>query len=134
MLYMSSVWLSRVSLTGITSTLSPQEIEIVILLTGIDDLTSRARPLFVFSRGVVYVLYTFTSNFLPMLISVSRSVITSYFSVLQYASSVAFLVLTPQIFQLSVSSMLVFFPCVSLVRWCLCVWSSVCVLSVCVCV
>ena len=67
----------------------------MILLTGIDDLTSMARPLFVFSRGVVYVLYPFTVNFLPMLISVSCSVITSYFSVLQYGSSVAFLVLTP---------------------------------------
>ena len=108
----------------------------MILLTGIDDLTSMARPLFVFSRGAVYVLYPLTLNFLPILIRVSCSVMTSYFSVLQYASSVAFLVLTPQIFQLSVSSMLVFFPCVSLVQWCLCVWSSVCVcvLSVCVCV
>ena len=82
------------------------------------------------------MLYPLILNFLPILIRVSCSVITSYFSVLQYASSVAFLVLTPQIFQLSVSSMLVFFPCVSLVQWCLYVWSSVCVcvLSVCVCV
>ena len=104
----------------------------MILLTGIDDLTSMARPLFVFSRGVVYVLYPFTLNFLPMLISVSCSVITSYFSVLQYASSVAFLVLTPHIFQLSVSSMLVFFGAV--VSLCLEQCLCLCFECLCLCV
>ena len=72
-----------VTVTANTSTLSPHEMGLLILLTGIVDLTRIASPLFEFSKGVVYTLYPFNLNLCPVLRRVSCSSIISYLSALQ---------------------------------------------------